>query len=115
MRNKNFLWPFIGGAIVIIPSSYFLYGEDIFKFVISAYLLITAVVNLEDFIKNKIKGPLVFMSFCIFTALTLLITLYHNYLLTIIFSTLSIIMFVALIYTFFNKDKYYLIKQKLRI
>ncbi|UCF13044.1 MAG: hypothetical protein JSW06_01995 [Thermoplasmatales archaeon] len=111
MRNKEFWWPFIGGGIVIIPSSWFFYGEDIFKFVLSAYLLITAVVNLEDFLKNKIKGPLVFMSFCIFTAFTFLITLYQNDILTIIFSSLAIIMFIALIYTFFNRDKFYLIKQ----
>jgi hypothetical protein len=112
MRNKEFWLPFIGGGLVIIPSSWFLYGEDIFKFSLSAYLLIVAVVNLEDYIKNKIKGPLIFMAFCIFTSLTLLITLYENYIFTVLFSILAIIMFISLIYTFFKKEKYYLIKNR---
>ncbi|KYK26857.1 hypothetical protein AYK20_08550 [Thermoplasmatales archaeon SG8-52-1] len=112
MRNKEFWLPFIGGGLVIIPSSWFLYGEDIFKFTLCAYLLIVAVVNLEDYIKNKRKGPLIFMAFCIFTSLTLFITLYDYYIFTILFSNIAILMFIALIYTFFKKDKYYLIKKR---
>ncbi len=107
MNKKAILWPAITGSIVIAFLSWIIYGESTFKIVFSAILLVAAIFYFIDFSKRKKKGSLIATLFFLSAAFTLLNTFCLPEIFSLVFALISFILFVALIYTFFNREKFY--------
>ena len=109
MNDSRFWGLVLGGAMVIVIASWFLYGEDIFKFVLSAYLLIVAIVFLVEFLKHRKIGPVVFMGFCVCAALTLLTSLFQGDWWSMVFGVCAGVFLIGLFYTFTDRQRFFLL------
>ena len=107
MNNKTVLWLAIIGSIAIALLSWIVYGESTFKIVFSAILLVAAIFYFIDFSKRKKTGSLIATLFFLSVAFTLLLTFCLPNVFSLVFAIISLILFIALIYTFFNREKYY--------
>ena len=107
MYNKTILWLIIIGSIAIAFLSWIVYGESTFKVIFSAILLVAAIFYFIDFSKRKKTGSLVTTVFFLSVAFTLLLTFCLPNIFTLVFAIISLILFISLIYTFFNREKYY--------
>jgi len=107
MNTKTILWFTIIGSITIASLSWIVYGESTFKIVFSAILLVAAIFYFIDFSKRKKTGSLIATLFCLSVAFTLLLTFCLPSIFSLVFAIVSLILFIALIYTFFNREKYY--------
>ncbi len=107
MNNKTILWLTIIGSIAIAFLSWIVYGESTFKIIFSAILLVAAIFYFIDFSKRKKTGSLIATLFCLSVAFTLLLTFCLPSIFSLVFAIVSLILFIALIYTFFNREKYY--------
>jgi len=107
MNNKTILWLTIIGSITIAFLSWTVYGESTFKVIFSAILLVAAIFYFIDFSKRKKTGSLIATLFCLSVAFTLLVTFCLPGIFSLVLAIISLILFVAFIYTFFNREKYY--------
>jgi len=107
MNTKTILWFTIIGSIAIAFLSWIVYGESTFKMVFSAILLVAAIFYFIDFSKRKKTGSLITTLFFLSVAFTLLFTFCLPNIFSLVFAMISLILFIALIYTFFNSEKYY--------
>ncbi len=107
MNNKTILWLTIIGSITIAFLSWTVYGESTFKVIFSAILLVAAIFYFIDFSKRKKTGSLIATLFCLSVAFTLLVTFCLPGIFSLVLAIISLILFIALIYTFFNREKYY--------
>jgi hypothetical protein len=107
MNTKTILWFTIIGSIAIASLSWIVYGESTFKIVFSAILLVAAIFYFFDFSKRKKTGSLIATLFFLSVAFTLLLTFCLPNIFSLVFAIISLILFIALIYTFFNREKYY--------
>lgn len=107
MNTKTILWLTIIGSIGITFLSWIVYGESTFKIVFSAILLVAAIFYFFDFSKRKKTGSLIATLFFLSVAFTLLLTFCLPNVFSLVFAIISLILFIALIYTFFNREKYY--------
>ena len=107
MNNKTILWLTIIGSIAVACLSWIVYGESTFKIVFSAILLVVAIFYFIDFSKNKKTGSLIATLFFLSVAFTLLLTFCLPNIFSLVLAIISLILFIALIYTFFNREKYY--------
>jgi hypothetical protein len=107
MNTKTILWLTIIGSIGIAFLSWIVYGESTFKIVFSAILLVAAIFYFFDFSKRKKTGSLIATLFFLSVAFTLLLTFCLPNVFSLVFAIISLILFIALIYTFFNREKYY--------
>ena len=107
MNNKAILWLTIIGSITIAFLSWTVYGESTFKVIFSAILLVAAIFYFIDFSKRKKTGSLIATLFCLSVAFTLLVTFCLPGIFSLALAIISLILFIALIYTFFNREKYY--------
>ena len=107
MNNRTILWLTIIGSIVIAFLSWIIYGEGTFKIIFSAILLVTAIFYFIDFSKRKKTGSLIATLFFLSVAFTLLLTFCLPNIFSLVFAIVSLILFIALIYTLFNREKYY--------
>jgi len=107
MNDKTTLRLTIIGSIAIAFLSWIVYGESTFKIIFSVILLIAAIFYLADFSKRKKTGSLIASLFCLSVAFTLLLTFCLPSIFSLVFAMISLILFIALIYTFFNREKYY--------
>ena len=107
MNDKTTLRLTIIGSIAIAFLSWIVYGESTFKIIFSVILLIAAIFYLADFSKRKKTGSLIVSLFCLSVAFTLLLTFCLPSIFSLVFAMISLILFIALIYTFFNREKYY--------
>jgi len=107
MNNKTILWLTIIGSIAIAFLSWIVYGESTFKIVFSAILLVAAIFYFIDFMKRKKSGSLIATLFCLSVAFTILLTFCLLNIFSLVFAMVSLILFIALIYTFFNRERYY--------
>jgi hypothetical protein len=107
MNNKIILWLTIIGSIAIAFLSWIVYGESIFKIVFSAIVLVAAIFNFIDFVKRKKTGNFFATLFFLCVAFTLLNTICLPSIFSLVFAIISLILFIALIYTFFNRERYY--------
>lgn len=105
--KKTLLWLTIIVSIAIAFLSWIVYGESTFKIIFSAILLVAAIFYFIDFSKRKKTGSLIAILFCLSVAFTLLVTFCLPSIFSLVFAIISLILFIALIYTFFNKEKYY--------
>jgi len=87
--------------------SWIVYGESTFKIVFGAILLVAAIFYFMDFSKKKKTGSLIATLFFLSVAFTLLLTFCLPSIFYLVFAIVSLILFIALIYTFFNREKYY--------
>jgi FtsH-binding integral membrane protein len=109
MKDTQFWGLFLGGAIVIVIASWYLFGEDIFKFVLSAFLLVIAIVFLVEYVKYRKIGLAVFMGFCVCAALTLLSTLFQGDWVSMVFSVCAVVFLIGLLYTFTDRQRFYML------
>ena len=107
MNTKTILWFTIIGSSAIALLSWIVYGESTFKIVFSAILLVAAIFYFFDFSKRKKTGSLIATLFFLSVAFTLLLTFCLPNIFSLVFAIISLILFIALIYTFFNREKYY--------
>ena len=107
MNNKTILWLTTIGSIAIAFLSWIVYGESTFKIVFSAILLVAAIFYFRDFMKRKKTGNLIATLFFLCVAFTLLNTICLPGIFSLVFAMVSLILFIALIYTLFNREKYY--------
>ena len=107
MNTKTILWFTIIGSIAIAFLSWIVYGESTFKIVFSAILLVAAIFYFVDFSKRKKTGSLIATLFFLSVAFTLLLTFCLPNIFSLVFAMISLILFITLIYTFFNREKYY--------
>jgi hypothetical protein len=107
MNTKTILWFTIIGSIAIAFLSWIVYGESTFKIVFSAILLVAAIFYFFDFSKRKKTGSLIATLFFLSVAFTLLLTFCLPNIFSLVFAMISLILFITLIYTFFNREKYY--------
>jgi len=107
MNNKTILWLTIIGSIAIAFLSWFVYGEGTFKIIFSAILLVAAIFYFIDFSKRKKTGNLITTLFFLSVAFTLLLTFWLPNIFSLVFAIVPLILFIALIYTLFNREKYY--------
>jgi len=107
MNTKTILWLTIIGSIGIAFLSWIVYGENTFKIVFSAILLVAAIFYFFDFSKRKKTGSLIATLFFLSVAFTLLLTFCLPNIFSLVLAIISLILFIALIYTFFNREKYY--------
>jgi len=107
MNNKIILWLTIIGSITIAFLSWIVYGESTFKIIFSAILLVAAIFYFIDFSKRKKTGSLIATLFFLCVAFTLLLTFCLPSIFSLVFAIVSLILFIALVYTLFNRDKYY--------
>jgi len=107
MNNKTILWLTIIGGITIAFLSWIVYGESTFKIIFSAILLIASIFYFIDFSKRKKTGSLIATLFFLSVAFTLLLTFCLPNIFSLIFAIISLLLFITLIYTFFNREKYY--------
>ncbi|MBA7574436.1 hypothetical protein ES708_16242 [subsurface metagenome] len=107
MNTKTILWFTIIGSIAIAFLSWIVYGESTFKIVFSAILLVAAIFYFFDFSKRKKTGSLIATLFFLSVAFTLLLTFCLPNIFSLAFAMISLILFITLIYTFFNREKYY--------
>ena len=107
MDNKTILWLAIIGSIAIAFLSWIVYGESTFKIIFNAILLVAAIFYLADFSKRKKNGSLIATLFCLSVAFMLLVTFCLPSIFSLVFTIVSLILFIALIYTFFNRERYY--------
>jgi len=107
MNYKTILWLTIIGSIAIAFFSWVVYGESTFKIIFSAILLVAAIFYFIDFSKRKKAGSLIATLFCLSVAFTLLLTFCLPGIFSLVFAIISLILFITLIYTFFNREKYY--------
>jgi len=107
MNNKTILWLTIIGSIAIAFLSWIVYGENTFKMIFSAILLVASIFYFIDFSKRKKTGNLITTLFFLSVALTLLLTFCLPNIFSLVFAIVSLILFIALIYTLFNRGKYY--------
>ncbi len=107
MNNKTILWLTIIGSITIAFLSWTVYGESTFKVIFSAILLVAAIFYFIDFSKRKKTGSLIATLFCLSVAFTLLVTFCLPGIFSLVLAIISLILFIALIYTFFKREKYY--------
>jgi hypothetical protein len=107
MNNKTILWLSIIGSIAIAFLSWIVYEESTFKIVFSAILLVVAIFYFIDFMKRKKTGNLIATLFFLCVAFTLLLTLCLPGIFSLVFALVSLILFIVLIYTLFNREKYY--------
>jgi len=105
--KKTILWLTIIGSIIIAFLSWIVYGENTFKIIFSAILLVAAIFYFMDFSKRKKAGSLITILFFLSVAFTLLVTFCLPSIFSLVFAVISLILFIALIYTFFNREKYY--------
>jgi len=107
MNNKTILWFAIFGSIAIAFLSWIIYGEGTFKIIFSAILLVAAIFYFIDFSKRKKTGSLITTLFFLSVAFTLLLTFCLPSIFSLVSAIISLILFIVLIYTFFNREKYY--------
>ena len=107
MNNTTILWLTIIGSIAVACLSWIVYQERTFKIVFSAILLVVAIFYFIDFMKRKKSGSLIATLFFLCVAFTLLNTFCLPGIFSLVFALVSLILFIALIYTFFNREKYY--------
>ncbi|MBA7501350.1 hypothetical protein ES704_04113 [subsurface metagenome] len=107
MNNKIILWLTIIGSIAIAFLSWIVYGESTFKMIFSAIVLVAAIFYFIDFMKRKKTGNLIATLFFLCVAFTLLNTICLPGIFSLVFAMVSLILFIALIYTLFNREKYY--------
>ncbi len=107
MNNKIILGLTIIGSITIAFLSWIFYGESTFKIIFCAILLVAAIFYFIDFSKKKKTGTLIATLFFLSVAFTLLLTFCLPSIFSLVSAIISLILFIALIYTFFNKEKYY--------
>jgi hypothetical protein len=107
MNNKIILGLTIIGSITIAFLSWIVYGESTFKIIFSAILLVAAIFYFIDFSKKKKTGTLIATLFFLSVAFTLLLTFCLPSIFSLVSAIISLILFIVLIYTFFNKEKYY--------
>ena len=107
MNKKVILWLAIIGSIAIAFLSWIVYGENTFKIVFSAILLVAAIFYFMDFMKRKKTGSLIATLFCLSVAFTLLLTFCLPGIFSLVPAIISLILFIALVCTFFNREKYY--------
>ena len=107
MNNKIILWLTIIGSIAIAFLSWIVYGENTFKIVFSAIVLVAAIFYFMDFMKRKKTGSLITTLFCLSVAFTLLLTFCLPGIFFLVPAIISLILFIALVYTFFNRERYY--------
>ena len=107
MNNKTILWLTIMVGIAIAFLSWIVYEESAFKMIFSAIVFVAAIFYFMDFMKRKKTGSLVATLFFLSVAFTLLLTFCLPNIFSLVFALISLILFIALIYTFFNREKYY--------
>jgi len=107
MSNKIILGLTVIVSIALAFLSWVVYGESTFKIIFSAILLITAIFYFIDFSKRKKTGSLIATLFFLSVAFTLLLTFCLPNVFSLIFAIISLLLFITLIYTFFNREKYY--------
>ena len=107
MNNKIILWLTIIGSIAIAFLGWIVYGESTFKMIFSAIVLVAAIFYFVDFSKRKKAGSLIATLFFLSAAFTLLNTFCLPSIFSLVFAIISLILFIALIYTFFNRERYY--------
>jgi len=107
MNKKIILWITIIGSIAVSFLSWIVYGESTFKVIFSAILLVAAIFYFIDFSKRKKTGSLITTLFFLSVAFTLLVTFCLPGIFSLVFAMISLILFIALVYTFFNREKYY--------
>lgn len=107
MNNKTILWLAIIGSIAIAFLSWIVYGESTFKIVFGAILLVAAIFYFMDFSKRKKTGSLIATLFFLSVAFTLFLTFCLPSIFSLVFAIISLILFIAPIYTFFSREKYY--------
>lgn len=105
-KNKLMVF-FLVGSIIIASLGWIFYGENAFKIILSSVLLFAAILYLADFMKRKKSGSLIAALFFLTAAFTLLITFYLSSIFSLVSGIISFILFITLIYTFFNREKYY--------
>jgi len=105
--NKIILWFIIIGSNTIAFLGWIVYGEDTFKIIFSAILLVAAIFYFVDFSKRKKTGSLIATLFCLSVAFTLLLSFCLPNIFSLVFAMVSLILFIALICIFFNREKYY--------
>lgn len=107
MNNKTILWLTVIVSIALAFLSWIIYGEGTFKIIFSATLLIASIFYFIDFSKRKKTGSLIATLFFLSVAFTLLLTFCLPNIFSLIFAIISLLLFITLIYTFFNREKYY--------
>jgi len=107
MSNKTILGLTVIVSIALAFLSWVVYGESTFKIMFSAILLVTAIFYFFDFSKRKKTGSLIATLFFLSVAFTLLLTFCLPNIFSLVFAIISLVLFIALIYTFFNREKYY--------
>ena len=107
MNSKTILWLTIIVSIAIAFLSWIVYGEGTFKIIFSAFLIIAAIFYFMDFSKRKKTGSLITTMFFLSVTFTLLLTFCLPNIFSLVFAIISLILFIALIYTLFNREKYY--------
>lgn len=107
MNNKIILRLTIIGSIAIAFLSWIVYGENTFKIIFSAILLVAAIFYFVDFSKRKKTGNLIATLFFLSAAFTLLNTFCLLGIFSLVFAIISLILFIALVFTFFNRERYY--------
>jgi len=107
MNNKTILGLTVIVSIAIAFLSWIVYGESTFKIIFSAILLIASIFYFIDFSKRKKTGSLIATLFFLSVAFTLLLTFCLPNIFSLIFAIISLLLFITLIYTFFNREKYY--------
>ncbi len=107
MNNRTILWLTIIGSIAIAFLSWIVYGENTFKIIFSVILLIAAIFYFVDFSKRKKTGSLITTLFFLSVSFTLLNTFCLPGIFSLVSAIISLILFIALIYIFFNRKKYY--------
>jgi len=107
VNNKTILWLTIFGSIAIAFLSWIVYGESTSKIIFSAILLVAAIFYFMDFSKRKKTGSLIATLFCLSVAFTLQLTFCLPGIFSLVSAMISLILFITLIYTFFNRERYY--------
>ena len=107
MNNRTILWLTIIGSITIAFLSWIVYEEGTFKMIFSAILLVASIFYFMDFSKRKKTGSLITTLFFLSVAFTLLLTFCVPNIFSLVSAIIFLILFIALIYTFFNRERYY--------
>ena len=107
MNKKAILWLAIIGSIAIAFLGWIIYGENTFKIIFSAILLVAAIFYFIDFMKRKKTGSLIATLFFLSVSFTLLNIFCLPGIFSLVSAIISLILFIALVYTFFNREKYY--------
>ena len=98
---------FIVGSIIIASLGWIFYGEIAFKIILSFILLFAAILYMAGFIKKRKSGHLIAALFFLTAGFTFLVAFYLPGIYSLISALISLILFVALITTFYNMEKYY--------